>query len=285
MLGAFKNTDCRLNASNIPHPYPLLPDSVPAPAPTKKSLFSGKKKDKVRESRVAHAYAEASNAFKLDRYMSENELAQAFVRFEKADQPGNVDPREARRERWLIIYCVLQTLAGISVDVPHLSFKGDVSYFLNTRLQGLPPWSPREKLFIEAAREQSHCWISPKTWADNDFDRWESLKGVDPNSKSEDVSDSRPLSPESQTSSFAFFDSTHHTPIGELEANDLFRKGYDSPVTEPSTISEGSNPPEYRVVTSKFAATTGISEYSKKPLPLRPGAGITRDPGFNRRKR
>lgn len=97
MLGVFRNLDDRLNTSNIPYPYPLLPITVPAPAIQKKKVFGGKKTDKVRESKVAHAYAEASNAFQISREHANNELAKAFVRFEKLDQLGDVDPREVRQ--------------------------------------------------------------------------------------------------------------------------------------------------------------------------------------------
>ena len=164
MLGVLRNVDCRLNASQIPHPYPLLPQPLPGPPPsTKKSVFRGKKRDRLRESRIAHAYVEASNASRLSPDHAHNDLLEAFVRFEKADQPGDVDPREARRERWIIIYCVLQILAAVSVDVPDLSFGGQVSYFLNARLHGLPPWSPADGIFRDASREHSHCWVTART--------------------------------------------------------------------------------------------------------------------------
>ena len=217
MLGVFQNLDCRLNTSDIPHPYPLLPLSIPAPAPSKKLTFRGKKPDKVRESCIAHAYAEASNAFQLSRNYAENDLAKAFIRFEEADQPSEVDPREARRERWIIVYCVLQIIAGISVDVPHLSFKGDVSYFLNARLAGLPPWSPTDKIFMDASCEQSHCWTTAEMWASNNYDSLSSLNKFNSDADTERL-ESRPLSPESHSSSFSFFGSGNLTPIGVLEA-------------------------------------------------------------------
>ena len=39
MLGVLRNLDCRLNASHIPHPYPLLPSLVPAPIAAKESVL------------------------------------------------------------------------------------------------------------------------------------------------------------------------------------------------------------------------------------------------------
>lgn len=276
MLGVFQNSDCRLNASHIPHPYPLLPTSVSAPPPVKKSVFGGKKKDKVRESRIAHAYAEASNASELNREHIQNDLLKAFVLFEKTDQPGDVDPREARRERWIIIYCVLQTLAGISVDVPNLSFNGDVDYFLNTRLQGLPPWSPTDKIFIDASREQSHCWMTARTWARDHSERWASPNRSNSYARSDAISQSRPLSPESQSDSATFFDSNRNTTYSELEALEAYQKGDYHPVVQRGQSPDGT-PPEYLVMPSKFAAVAGINRYTTKPLPVRPNQGSKRD--------
>ena len=284
MLGVFQNSDCRLNASHIPHPYPLLPISVPAPPPAKKSVFGGKKKDKVRESRIAHAYAEASNASELNREYAENDLVKAFVHFEKADQAGDVDPREARRERWIIIYCVLQTLAGISVDVPNLSFTGDVDYFLNTRLQGLPPWCPTDKIFIDASREQSHCWTTARTWARDHSERWASQNGSSSYARSDATSQSRPLSPESQSDSRTFFDSNRDTTNSQLEVLEANHKD-DYPTVIGTGLGPKGSPPDDPIMPSKFAAVAGIDRYTTKPLPVRPNQGSKRDPEIRRPKR
>ena len=221
MLGVFQNLDCRLNASDIPYPYPLLPAPIPIPVQARKFVFRVKKQDKGRESRVVHAYAEASNASRLRREHAENELVKAFIRFEKADQPGEVDPREARRERWIIIYCTLQTVAGSSVDVPHLSFKGGVNYFLNARLHNLPPWKPEEKVYTEACREQSHCWTAPEKWANSNFNSLSSPQSFHSNARNQHFYDTRPLSPDPDPfQSFTFFESTSHTPSGDYDSGD-----------------------------------------------------------------
>lgn len=277
MLGVFRNSDCRLNASHVPHPYPLLPISVPAPPLGKKSVFSGKKRDKARESRIAHAYAEASNAAALHREHAKNDLVEAFVRFEKADQPGEIDPREARRERWIIIYCVLQVLAGISVDVPNLSFNDDVSYFLNTRLQGLPPWSPTDKVFVEASREQSHCWKKARTCAGDYPERWASDEGSSTYAQSEATSQSRPLSPELQRDTMTFFDSNRDTSYSELGVHHAYGRDDTVPVIDTGLSPDRSLPPEYPFMSSKFAAVAGIDRYATKALPIRPNHQSKRD--------
>ncbi|CAD6592632.1 MAG: hypothetical protein ASARMPRED_006479 [Alectoria sarmentosa] len=284
MLNVLQNLDCRLNACHVPHPYPLLPASVPGPPPVKKPVFGGKKKDKVRESRIAHAYADASNASKLSREHAENDLVEAFVRFEKADQPGDVDPREARRERWIIIYCVLQTLAGISVDVPNLSFDGDVSYFLNTRLQGLPPWGPTDNIFMEASREQSHCWTTSGELVEDHVERWASHKGSTWCAKSEVTSRNRPLSAESQSDTCTSLDSNQDVTHTQFEAHEAYRKDDFSPVTEANLSPDPSLPPVYPSVSAKFAAVAGIDRYSTEPLPIRPNQGSKRDPEIKRPK-
>ena len=285
MLGVLRNLDCRLNASHIPHPYPLLPSSVPGPPPAKKSIFGGKKKDKSRELRIAHAYAESSNASQLSREHADSDLVKAFVRFEKADQPGDVDPREARRERWIIIYCVLQILAGISVDVPDMSFTGDVKYFLNTRLQGLPPWSPTDKLFKDASREQSHCWVTARTPAANHFERWASQNRFNSYVNSEATSQSRPLPLDSESDTINFFDSSRATSHSELGAQKADHSHDISPVTGSGLSPDQSLPPEYSLMPSKFAAVAGVDRYSKRPLPIRPNQGSKRDPEFMYPKR
>ena len=248
MLGVFQTFECRLNTSSIPHPYPILPASIPGPSPAlKKSVFSkSNKKDKIRESRIMHAYAAASNASQWSREFALNNLARAFSAFEKADTLDSVDPREARRERWIIIYCVLQALACISVDVPHLSFKGDVDYFLNARLERLPPWSPDERIYMEASREQSHCWIAAKKWADTRYEQHTSIKqpdrsdslphsgiGLDNRLRSPEShcssSPCRALLPEPQASTFPFLDGNHSKPSLGQGRDDDYPSDFDFP--------------------------------------------------------
>ena len=75
----------------------------------------------------------------------------------------------------MLLYCVLQVLAGISVDTPHLFFT-DVPYYLNPSLANTPPWSVDERqpvggrtivgIFDEASRLYSHCWTVPKSWGE-----------------------------------------------------------------------------------------------------------------------
>ena len=274
MLGVMINLDCRINASHIPHPYPLLPPSISGPPLAKKSVFGGKKKDKTRESRMAHVYAKASNVSLLNTVYTDNDLREAFVRFEKADEPGDIEPREARRERWIIIYCVLQTLAGVSVDVPDLSSTSGVSYFLNTRLQGLPLWSPTDRIYMDASRDQSHCWTTARTWFGDHLERWTLQSGSSSYGTSESNSQNWPLSPEFPPDTCTFFDSNRGTTYSELEAH----KGGLSPATEPSLSKGPDLPLEYpAVLPLKYTAAVGTDRHIAKPLPILPYHGGNRN--------
>lgn len=201
---------------HIPHPYPLVPESIPTkstspgPAnttggPTNPSNSSsnflkrrGNRTDSdaasapgtgagghraaANERRIQLAYTEATNVYVLGSDFTPSDLLDAFVKFEKADRLGDVDPSLARRARWVLLYGILQTLASVSVDAPTVRFREGVTYHLCPQLKGarIPPWSSSKKTkhhhhlhggggsshqqYLEAAHELSHCWVVPATW-------------------------------------------------------------------------------------------------------------------------
>ncbi|KAI9815934.1 MAG: hypothetical protein M1827_001926 [Pycnora praestabilis] len=156
--------DNRHKFPHIPHPFPLCPAFSAAHRPPKKSFFTSKK-DKTdelaRETRIALAYSEASNINTMGSNAEANELVQEFMRFEKSDRSGDVDPYEARRGRWILIYGILQVLATVSVDTPDMRHDREVQYFLNPRLRGTPPWISDTKDGIkEATHTASYCWTT-----------------------------------------------------------------------------------------------------------------------------
>jgi hypothetical protein len=157
--------DDRHEYLHIPHPYPLLPASMPVQYHAMQSILSGRR-DKALEKRTALAYHEASNVTILPPDRGSNELLDQFINFEKTDQLGEVDPVEARKGRWILLYGILQILADIATDTPNMWCKSGVSYFLNTRLKGTPPWKTKhDRGYPEATRVISHCWTVPKTWS------------------------------------------------------------------------------------------------------------------------
>ena len=164
--------DSRNEFPHMPHPYPITPTSVPVASKPKSSfLFNNQKApspaDQVAQTRrKTLSYAEASNVYTLrDQYMH-TDLVTNFIRFEQSDMVDSLDPYEARRGRWILIYGILQILATVSGDSPHLRYKEGAQYQLCPQMKGVVPWaergSPPEE---EANHKLSHCWTIPTTWA------------------------------------------------------------------------------------------------------------------------
>ena len=161
--------DDRNRFPHIPHPYPLVPPSAPVQIPKHKPTFSLKKAPSAttllaQSRRKALTYSEASNIYTLrDQYMH-TDLVTNFIRFEQSDMLENLDPYEARRGRWLLIYGILQVLATVSVDSPNLRFKEGAQYHLSSQMKGVVPWADRGAPEEEAEHTRSHCWVVPSTW-------------------------------------------------------------------------------------------------------------------------
>ncbi|XXH05323.1 hypothetical protein Hte_011748 [Hypoxylon texense] len=172
--------DNRMRFPHIPHPYPLVPESIsPSTPPTSRERSSRKDKynhhakqnadDRITERRAQLAYTEATNIYILGSDFTQSDLIESFVKFEKADQVGAVDPFVARRGRWVLVYGILQALASVSVDSPNVRYKDGVTYHLSPRFKGTkaPPWKGASAPAAEAAHELSHCWLVPRTWQQN----------------------------------------------------------------------------------------------------------------------
>lgn len=206
---------------HIPHPYPLVPESIPAqsaspgaanstgspinPSYNSSSFLKrrGNRTDSdaasapasghrvaANERRIQLAYTESTNVYVLGSDFTPSDLLDAFVKFEKADRIGDVDPSLARRGRWVLLYGVLQTLASVSVDAPNVRFREGVAYHLCPQLKGarLPPWSSSKKAkhggassqYLEAAHELSHCWVVPMMWTASNTSASEDDEGAPP---------------------------------------------------------------------------------------------------------
>ncbi|KAK0713148.1 hypothetical protein B0T26DRAFT_622680, partial [Lasiosphaeria miniovina] len=184
--------DNKLRFSHIPHPYPLVPESIPPPvgaigskknngANQSGNLYShgNSSRPGAVERRIQLAYTEVTNICILGSEFTHSDLIDAFSKFEKTDRISEVDPSTARRGRWVLIYGILQTLASVSVDAPNVRYKDEVPYHLSPRLKGakMPPWKSGQSSHNhghgpiggasnteEAAHELSHCWVVPLTW-------------------------------------------------------------------------------------------------------------------------
>lgn len=198
---------------HIPHPYPLVPESIPPAANTaalgannknrKRSKTgtetvpasaSGPQRPGAVERRIQLAYTEATNVYILGSDFAQTDLIDAFVKFEKTDRIGEIDPSLARRGRWILIYGILQTLASVSADAPIVRYSEGVGYHLGPRLKGarLPPWAKKGKQAPsiqpqEASHELSYCWLAPRTWNNSNTSASEE-GGMDDSQASDDNS-------------------------------------------------------------------------------------------------
>lgn len=167
ILVAFDN---RNRFPHIPYPFPHTPDPISVRSKAKLAFRKTASPSKIQaESRKkARAYAEASNVYTLRDRSVNWDLLMSFIRFEQSDMLDNVDPFEARRGRWVLIYGILQVLATISVDSPLLRYKEGSLYHLSPQMKGIVPWADPESAAEEQAEhEGSHCWTVPSTWPRN----------------------------------------------------------------------------------------------------------------------
>jgi len=168
--------DNRQNFPHIPYPYPITPPSFPVHtnSNTKSSFFGPRSKKPLTAAETydiarakALSYTQASNLYTLrNRYRGTAEgIVKKILEFEESDGVRAIDPFDARRGRWILIYGVLQILATVGVDAPNARWKEGVSYYLSPPMAGIVPWAadhwPAEP---EAAHELSHCWTVPATW-------------------------------------------------------------------------------------------------------------------------
>ncbi|KAF3922610.1 hypothetical protein AA313_de0206971 [Arthrobotrys entomopaga] len=158
---------------HIPHPYPLVPEAKVSTTirSKKQSNFFGKRNintDKTIEKENALALIQATNLDAL--YTSpNNSLVAAYQLMEKTDGTIEIDPHDARKGRWLLIYAVLQTLATITVDAPSLKWTENVDYFLCAPTKGIPSWEQQPQSSRNGEEEdfcqyRAHCWTVPYQW-------------------------------------------------------------------------------------------------------------------------
>jgi hypothetical protein len=156
--------DKSLSAEGIPCPFSLVPEPSVIQPTTKENIFKAKKATKpVDENlmrKLRDVYFRASNVYQFN--VEGNDMVEHFVKFECSDQKGQVDPSIARRTRWVLIYGILQTLAGVSVQYPDLNWSDGVSYHLCPQIKYCR-FNP--EVATKTARNKSYCWVAAKAWA------------------------------------------------------------------------------------------------------------------------
>lgn len=162
--------DLRHKFQPLPHPLPLLPDTVVTSKESRRRSISWRgsgtgsirvsSAEKLRPDQrlVGHAaLMKATNKSKAE--LLKNRLVLAYLQFEedsvfglslKADRLEkawlSVSPMDARKVRWLLIYAVYQTLRSCTNIPPEVAARcdggagGSLPYHVAVSTEGLPPW-------------------------------------------------------------------------------------------------------------------------------------------------
>ena len=71
-------------------------------------------------------------------------FCKAFIDHEATTKHEDLDTHDGRIGRWIVIYCMMQLLSKVAVDIQGLRYRPGVEYFLHANLDGTPPWSPTD---------------------------------------------------------------------------------------------------------------------------------------------
>lgn len=71
-------------------------------------------------------------------------FCKAFLNHEISTKHQKMDTHEGRFGRWIIVYCMMQLLSRIAVDIQGLRYTIGVEYHLNADLDGTPPWDTND---------------------------------------------------------------------------------------------------------------------------------------------
>lgn len=181
--------DEKQNYPHMPYPFPLVPPPMVMGRGFKNRFFQGARRGSITntptsafttpataDKAAALSLSESTNIMSLMSSSVSNDLVDAFAKHEKSISASEIDPHDARKGRWILIYGILQTLATVAVDAPGIRYTEGVDYFLCPKLRGTPPWKyggergmdssglSGSSMADERSHFRSHCWTVPRTW-------------------------------------------------------------------------------------------------------------------------
>ena len=148
--------DTRHSFVPLPHPLPLLPQSITyldREQSTTSLNFSklkaslGCKKSKM-ETRLAAMTALSMATNSHDVTVMRCPLVQEYMRFEDAsawERDEKISPAEGRKVRWMLIYAILQILVSVNQAPKEVRDTDGVSYPLCVKMPTSFPWESADK--------------------------------------------------------------------------------------------------------------------------------------------
>lgn len=151
-LQNIQSFDSRHKFQPLLHPLPLLPD-VSTNHRTRMPWLNKRLKTNHSQRALTHmALLEATN--ELRTCVLDNELVKTYQLFEKdtvyspmkADKRENLDPIDARKVRWILVYSMYQALRQVTEPPPQVSDATSVPYNVCISTTNLPPWKEEPPL-------------------------------------------------------------------------------------------------------------------------------------------
>ena len=192
----------RLVMSEYDHATPPVQPPIPFDIPQFPSLKSlhGKPMDAKKEAKRRSKKLKDTdiNAVLMGSYTREGLKAtpfiESFMQFERRCAHGKTlnDLMDIRCGQWIFLYCVIQALPLLVVDVPNVKYNDAVEYFLCIAPRGGAPWIQNDSKTarswfgvaggagvvslpsdvvvngVEGIYRRSHCWHVAEQWADKD---------------------------------------------------------------------------------------------------------------------
>ncbi|KAK2017638.1 hypothetical protein LZ32DRAFT_522631 [Colletotrichum eremochloae] len=144
--------DRRSKYTSLKHPLPLLPEPGGDASGRRVSLqwlASPARGDKLKPDQRLVAHSALTKAMNMrDQETLRNDFVRAYRKFEedsvsplsRVDKVEKISLVDARKVRWILIYCCYQALLSCTEAPPEVSDADKADYHLAISTQKLPPW-------------------------------------------------------------------------------------------------------------------------------------------------
>ena len=155
MLQTLRAFDTRHKYSPLPSPLPLLPEpqELYTMKPPRSKRVSWFKTDKTKLDARVITFSSMVKATNQSPDL-DCSLIRAYRGFEKdcllpptdAGKPETLSPTDGRKIRWILIYCILQTLISATTVPSEVRDTKNIPYNLCVLTAGTPPWKEKQPI-------------------------------------------------------------------------------------------------------------------------------------------
>ena len=159
----FASWDRQNGFTSLPYSDPKAPDHSPTKiveqeeekGARRSSLIPAVQKHRKKAPDLCNIYTRATNAETHSKLSQINfvtimltqtvsAFCKAFLNHEASIKHQQMNTHEGRLGRWIIIYCMMQLLSKVAVDIQGLRYTSGVEYHLSADTDGTPPWDPSD---------------------------------------------------------------------------------------------------------------------------------------------